>query len=60
VMDAQYKRIQDDVELGELENDAFIPHQEATKQSGSTVVTRWKAPRLCNLRENLVRLKVAS
>lgn len=52
----------DDVELGALEGDAFIPNGEHTakhdKQAG--ILTRWMPPRLQIFFENLSRIKVRS
>lgn len=52
----------DDVELGDLENDAFLPGQEngglKKGYSSPSILTRWMPQRLKAFVENLSRLKV--
>jgi hypothetical protein len=51
----------DEVELGDLENDAFIPGDGAARRKGKAnkIFRRWLPPRLLNFLENLSRLKVS-
>lgn len=57
-----YDENHDDVELGELEDDAFIPNTAAAKKESHTpsIFIRWMPPRLQNFFRHLSGVKVGS
>lgn len=52
----------DDVELGELENDAFLPREDTSKPvfKQQSILTRWIPPRIRKLLENVSKVWVCA
>ena len=50
----------EDVELGELENDAFLPREDTSKPifKQQSILTRWMQPRIRNFVHNVSKIWV--
>ena len=61
-MNGHHDDATDEIELGDLENDAFLPIERTarTKVSSDKILTKWIPPRIVRFLENVSKIKVRS